>query len=229
MNNAYGLWFLVALNSAIFLIFVFSFTRPKTARDWQSLGPFSAFVVALFAEMYGFPLTIYFLSGWLGSRFPGLNLYSHESGHLWHTLLGLKGDPHFDIFHVASSLTILAGFILLGAAWKVLFAAQKARSFAQSGPYAYVRHPQYAAFTVIMIGFLLQWPTLLTVLMFPVLVIMYARLAKKEEQEMIAVFGAGYEHYMNRVPAFIPKRISRSSQGNRDEHPDRTLNHGWPK
>ena len=104
--QAYGLWFLVAINSAVFILFAFSFARPTSRRDWRSFSAFSAFIVALFVEMYGFPLTIYLLSGWLGSRFPGLNLYGHDSGHLWHTLLGMEGNPHFDIFHILSSVLI---------------------------------------------------------------------------------------------------------------------------
>ena len=98
-GEAYGLWSLVAINAAVFILFAFSFAKPQTSRDWRSFGAFSAFLVALFAEMYGFPLTIYLLSGWLGRRFPQLDLFSHESGHLWHTLFGWQGDPHLDPFH----------------------------------------------------------------------------------------------------------------------------------
>src|SRR5215468_8589326 len=173
---AYGLWILVVINSLVFILFAFSFTHPKT-RDWRSFGAFSAFLVALFAEMYGFPLTIYLLSGWLGSRYPGLNLFSHDAGHLWHTLFGWQGNPHFDPLHILSNLLIVGGFIVLSSAWPALYEAQRHHTLATTGIYAHIRHPQYVGFIVIMLGFLLQWPTLLTLLMFPILVIMYVRLA----------------------------------------------------
>jgi protein-S-isoprenylcysteine O-methyltransferase Ste14 len=201
---AYGLWVLVLINSAIFIIFALSFFRPSTKRDWRSLGAFSAFIVALFAEMYGFPLTVYLLSGWIQSRFPGLDPLSHDAGHLWHTLLGLKGNPHFNPVHILSNLLILGGFLLISAAWRVLYAAQREQRLATTGPYAYVRHPQYDGFVIIMLGFLLQWPTLLTLLMFPLLLAMYVKLARREEREVRAEFGETYEKYMKRTPAFIP-------------------------
>jgi protein-S-isoprenylcysteine O-methyltransferase Ste14 len=128
--------------------------------------------VALFTEMYGFALTIYLLSGWLQRRYPGLHVLSHSSGHLWETLIGAPGDPHLNPLHILSSLLIGGGFVLLAAAWRVLFAAQQAGRLAVTGPYARVRHPQYVGIIVIMLGFLLQWPTLLTLLMLPVLVAM---------------------------------------------------------
>lgn len=202
---AYGLWLLVLINSAVFIIFAFSFTKPKTKRDWRSFGAFAAFIVALFAEMYGIPLTIYFLSGWLASRYPGLDLFGHDAGHLWYTILGLKGDPHANPIHLASNLLVFVGFFLLASAWKVLFAAQRHHNLATTGPYAYVRHPQYVAFMLIMFGFLLMWPTLLTLAMFPVLVWMYARLAKSEEAEALAGFGEAYERYKRDTPAFFPR------------------------
>ncbi len=211
MNDtpAYGLWPLVIINSLVFIIFAFSFTRPRTNRDWRSFGAFSAFIVALFTEMYGFPLTIYLLSGWLSSRYPGIDLFSHDSGHLLHTLLGLKGNPHFDFLHILSNLLIFGGFILLSSAWSVLYKAQRAKTLAVTGPYAHVRHPQYDGFVLIMLGFLLQWPTILTLAMFPVLVWMYVRLARMEEREALRDFGDPYARYSEATPAFFP-RVSRA-------------------
>jgi protein-S-isoprenylcysteine O-methyltransferase Ste14 len=208
---AYGLWTLAAINAAVFIIFAFSFTHPTTSRDWRSFGAFAAFIVALFTEMYGFPLTIYLLSGWIAQRYPGIDPFSHDAGHLWSPLLGLHGDPHSSVLHILSYIAILGGFLLLSAAWRVLFEAQRRHALATTGIYAYVRHPQYVGFIVIMLGFLLQWPTLLTLLMFPVLVVMYVRLARREEQEALATFGAEYERYMRRVPGFLP-RLSASPE-----------------
>lgn len=202
---AYGLWSLVVINSLIFIIFAFSFTKPQTARDWRSFGAFSAFIVALFVEMYGFPLTIYLLSGWLASRYPGLDPFSHDAGHLWNTLLGWKINPHFDPLHILSNVLIFGGFILLSVAWKALYAAQQSHTLATTGPYAYVRHPQYVGFILIMLGFLFQWPTLITLIMFPILVAMYVRLARQEEREVLAGFGEEYRRYATATPAFFPR------------------------
>lgn len=203
-TTAYGLWPLVVINSLLFIAFAFSFTHPKTKRDWRSFGAFSAFVVALFVEMYGFPLTIYLLSGWMAARYPGIDLFSHEAGHLWNTLFGWKINPHVDPLHILSNLLIFGGFLLLASAWKILYAAQRERRMATSGPYARLRHPQYVAFVLILFGFLLQWPTLPTLVMFPVLVFMYARLARREEREAVAEFGGAYVRYAARTPGFVP-------------------------
>lgn len=202
---AYGLWPLVFINAAVFIIFAFSFTKPRTPRDWRSLGAFSAFLVALFTEMYGFPLTIYLLSGWLSSRYPGLNLFAHNTGHLWNTLLGLKGAAHFSAIHLFSEALIAGGFILIGVAWKVLYQAQLTQQVATTGPYAFLRHPQYTGFILIMVGFLVQWPTVLTLLMFPILVTMYVRLARREEREAKSSFGEAYLRYAANTPAFFPR------------------------
>jgi protein-S-isoprenylcysteine O-methyltransferase Ste14 len=202
---SYGLWLFVLLNSAIFIGFAFSFFRPTTRRDWRSFGAFSAFLVALFTEMYGFPLTIYLMSGWLQTRFPGVDWFAHDSGHLLEMVFGWRANPHFGPFHLVSMVIIGAGFVLLARAWPVLYRAESAGALAESGPYGRIRHPQYVGFVLIMLGFLLQWPTVLTLLMFPVLVYMYRRLALREEADAERTFGEAYERYAERVPRFFPR------------------------
>jgi protein-S-isoprenylcysteine O-methyltransferase Ste14 len=208
MNSApssYGLWFLVVINSAIFILFAFSFFKPQTKRDWRSFGAFSAFLIALFTEMYGYPLSIYLVSGWLQSKFPSIDWLSHDAGHFFEMLFGWKANPHLGPFHILSFVFIGGGFLLIAAAWKVLHDAQREGKLATGGPYARVRHPQYDGFALIMIGFFLQWPTLVTALMLPILLVMYWRLAKREEQEVEMEFGDAYRHYAARVPAFLPR------------------------
>lgn len=202
-DYGYGLWIVAAINSAVFIVFALSFFKPKSGRDWRAMGAFSAFVVALFTEMYGFPLTIYVLSGWFGSRFPQLTL-SHGGGHLWNDLIGWTGDPHVSPFHLASYVLIFGGFWLISAAWRVLWQAQHGGRLAVSGPYARIRHPQYAGFLLVMLGLLAQWPTIPTLLMVPVLVFAYRRLAIGEEREVRARFGTEWDAYAVHTPRFLP-------------------------
>jgi protein-S-isoprenylcysteine O-methyltransferase Ste14 len=215
-GNDYGLWGLVVVNSIIFIGFAYSFFKPLNLRDWRSFGAYSAFIVALFAEMYGFPLTIYLMSGWLGSKFPGVNLFGHDAGHLWWLVTGQQGNPHFGLLHLLSFVFIIAGFTLLSKSWHVLYNAQRHHQLAIVGPYRLVRHPQYIGFVAIMFGFLLQWPTLLTLAMFPLLVAMYVRLAISEERDSSKAFGQAWRDYAAVTPRFIPS-LSRRDGG-------RTLN-----
>lgn len=203
---AYGLWGLVILNSLVFIAFAFSFFKPNTSRDWRVFGTYSAFIVALFVEMYGVPLTIYFLSGWLQARYSNVNLLTHDAGHLWWIMTGQHGDPHSGFLHILSFLFLSSGFLLLAKSWNVLYEALRQHHLAVSGPYAVIRHPQYAGFIMIMLGFLLQWPTLLTLAMFPVLVVMYVRLSRAEERDSEKAFGQVWLDYASCTPAFFPRK-----------------------
>jgi len=194
MDYGYGNWLLVLISVVLFLYFVKAAFRPRTKTDWKTYGVFGAFITALFAEMYGFPLTIYLLTSFFGSKFPGLD-FSHQNGHLLNAILGIKGDPHFSIIHVLSNVFIVGGLILLGSAWNVLYKSSRKNMLATTGAYRYIRHPQYLAFILVIVGFLLQWPTIITLIMAPILIARYIFLARKEEQEMIKKFGTAYENY----------------------------------
>lgn len=204
-DGAYGLWPLVVLNTALFVAFAMSFFHPKSGRDWRAMGAYTAFLLALFTEMYGAPLTVYLVSGWLGSRFP-LMRADHAGGHLWNDLIGWTWDPHLSPFHLASYVFIGGGFWLIAAAWRVLHGSAQQNRLAVTGPYARVRHPQYDGFMLVMIGFLLQWPTIPTLVMFPVLVFIYTRLALAEERDIATRFGPPWAQYAVNTPAFIPRR-----------------------
>jgi protein-S-isoprenylcysteine O-methyltransferase Ste14 len=136
---------------------------------------------------------------------------SHDSGHLLETMVGWKSNPHFGPFHIVSNILIFAGFWLLASAWKVLYAAQHNRRLATTGAYARIRHPQYAGFVLIMVGFLFQWPTLVTLVMFPILVFMYVHLARREERDALAEFGEDYVRYASKTPAFFPHLSSSAA------------------
>jgi len=202
--SAYGLWSLVVINSAVFIFFAFSFFKPRSRRDWRTLGLFSGFIVALFTGMHAFPLTIYLFSGWLAQQFPGVDFLGHDAGHLLEVMFGWRSNPHFGPFHLLSTVFIGGGFWLLSVAWRVLYVAQAKNVLATAGPYARLRHPQYVAFILIMVGFLLQWPTLITLIMFPILVTVYVRLARREERDAAATFGEAWTTYAQRTPAFLP-------------------------
>lgn len=198
----YGFWSLVVFNAAFFVIFVLSYLTPLRRREWRSFGVYSAFIVALFTEMYGFPLTIYILTSFLGSRYPVLNPFSHASGHLWVTLLG-GGAAMMTAIHIVSNTLMFGGLVIIARGWRRIHRAQGA--LVTDGLYAWVRHPQYSGLFLITIGLLIQWPTIITLLTWPILIAMYVRLARREEGDMERQLGDAYRAYRERVPRFIPR------------------------
>lgn len=206
---AYGLWGTVIFNILIFGIFTFTAFKPATKRDWRTLGAFTAFMVALFSEMFGFPLTIYFLTSILGSKYPVLDPFTHLNGHLWVALAG-GSTVVYSILHPLSNVVIFSGLIVIAIGWKGIHAGNG--ELVTHGIYRYVRHPQYSGFSLMIVGFLIQWPTIITMIMAPILLIMYTKLAKKEEKKMVEFFGEKYVEYRKLVPAFIPKRLSHKGR-----------------
>jgi len=198
---AYGMWVIAAFNVGLFLFFFLSFLPPKRFVEWRNLGVITAFLVALFSEMYGFPLTIYLLTGWLGDAYPVLQPFNHKFGHLWVVAFG-GSTLAWALVMGASLVLMVAGYLLLSRGWRQVHSARG--RIVTDGLYNFVRHPQYTGLFLVITGFLVQWPTLLTVLMAPVLVYAYARLAFSEERYMLDQFGDQYREYRRRVPAFIP-------------------------
>jgi len=195
VDYGYGDWNLVALNVIIFGFFILFIPFNKKIQRLPS-SVYLAFIVALYAEMYGFPLTIYVLSWLLGYQNP----LTHTFGHILAPIIG--EDIFFTLVHPISNTMILAGILLVVLGWRRIHSAQQ--ELVTTGLYAYVRHPQYLGFLTLTLGMIVQWTTLPTLLMWPLLVALYYRLAKQEEKEMEAKFGEKYREYKDRVSMLIP-------------------------
>lgn len=203
---AYGFWTTVAFSILIVLFLTFIFIKPKNKFEWRSMGAFIGFIVALFTEMYGIPLTIYFLSGWLGNKYPVLDPFSHSSGHLVLVFLGLSHSvAAMTVLHIVSNGIIFFGFYLVYKGWKLIHDSKKNELVAW-GIYSQIRHPQYTGLFLVTIGFLIQWPTIITLFMWPILMFTYYRLTKREDKELESKFGKNFLEYKERVPAFIPRK-----------------------
>ena len=179
---------------------LYSCLAPKSMKEWRNAGLVQAFIIALYAEMYGFPLTIYLLTSFLGIDIPWL----HTKGHLWGTLLGLD-DTGAMIEMSIGFIFILAGLVLMARGWRLVFSAQEKDGLVTDGIYRHIRHPQYTGIFIALFGQLIHWPTVVTLLLFPVIVGAYYHLARKEEKAMISKFGEAYRTYMQSVPMFFPK------------------------
>jgi len=191
----YGYWSLTAINIIVFSLFIlFIPLRKKAQRLPASI--YLAFIIALYTEMYGFPLTIYILSWLIGYQNP----LTHTSGHILASIMG--EDLFFMFIHPLSVLLIAAGALLVIFGWTRIHGAQN--ELVTTGLYAYVRHPQYLGFLTITLGMLVQWTTVPTLLMWPLLVVLYYRLAKHEEKEMEAKFGEKYRDYKSKVSMLLP-------------------------
>lgn len=202
---AYGFWPTVAFSILIVLFVAFSFVKPVNKYEWRSMGAFIGFVVALFTEMYGVPLTIYFLTSIFGDEYPVINPFTHANGHLVLVALGLSGNTLAMIFiHIVTNAIIFFGFYLVYQGWKLIHQASN-ESLVTEGVYHYIRHPQYTGFWLVTLGFLIQWPTIITLIMWPVLMILYYRLARREDKMLKQKFGKAFDEYKKTVPALLPR------------------------
>jgi protein-S-isoprenylcysteine O-methyltransferase Ste14 len=191
-------WGFVVLNVILFSLFIlFIRFRRRVTRLPSSI--YLAFIVALFVEMYGFPLTMYVLTWLFGSTFPGC---------LWYPLAVLTGEELFTSIFLGfilptSNIIILFGILLIVFGWRKIYSAKG--KLVTTGIYAHVRHPQYLGFLLLTLGMNILWVTISTLLLWPILAIMYYRLAKKEDKELEEKFGEEYRKYERTIPMLIPR------------------------
>jgi protein-S-isoprenylcysteine O-methyltransferase Ste14 len=196
-----GFWEVSIIMAVIASWILYRYVAPRGWREWSRAGLVQAFIIALYAEMYGFPLTIYLLTGWLGLDIP----WVHDSGHLWATLFGWGGLGTM-IEMVIGYALVFSGIGVLAEGWREVYVATKESRLATDKLYSVVRHPQYTGIFLAVFGQLIHWPTIPTVVLFPVIVWAYYRLSLREERQMIQQYGSVYETYRKDVPMFLPKR-----------------------
>ncbi len=205
----YGMWTAAVLSIGLVFFFVGSFMLPTRRREWRSMGLFAAWIVALFTEMYGIPLTIYALTALLGRAYPVLNPFTHQNGHL---LVALAGGSIvvWAFVMLLSSVLFFGGVAVMARGWRLIHMVQG--DLVTTSLYSRTRHPQYLGLFMIISGLLVQWPTIISVTMAPLLIWSYVRLARREERELETRFQEAYLTYKAKVPAFIPCMRRRPSE-----------------
>ena len=195
-SGAWGLAVIMVLAASWFL---YRFLAPKSWREWAGVGLVQAFLIALYAEMYGFPLTIYLVARFSGLDRPDLN------ASLWSTLLGV-GEAGMLLSMLLGYALLFAGLGIFVQGWRELHRAHREKRLAMDGLYGLVRHPQYTGLFIGLFGEgVVHWPTLFSVAVFPVIVLAYVLLARREERQMVERFGEQYRAYRRRVPMFVPR------------------------
>ncbi len=196
-----GAWIVTIIMVILVTWIVFKYLVPKGYKEWRNIGIVQAFIVALYAEMYGFPLTIYLITSFLGVDIPLI----HMSGHLWSYLFGW-GAGMAMVEMIIGYFFVFAGISLIVRGWRLIYAARKEEKLVTGGIYQYIRHPQYTGIYLAIFGQLIHWPTIPTLVLFPVIIWAYYRLSRREEKVMIETFGDEYKTYMERTPMFFPGR-----------------------
>lgn len=199
----YGNWGDTLIVSAVFLVFVFGFVWPRGGMQWRNTGLYSAFIISLFVEMFGIPLTIFVLAPLL--HVPALDFGMNQS-HLWAFLLDRAGLVPLAwgvyLVMVVSMALIALGIALVAVGWAQVYGAR--HELRTSGIYRFLRHPQYLGLMFVIVALNIQWPTIPTLVMAPILIVMYVRQARREDRELEARFGRAFAAYAARVPAFVP-------------------------
>lgn len=194
-----GTWGLAIIVTVVVSWLMYRYLAPASWKEWTRAGVLQAFIIAFYAEMYGFPLTIYFLT-----RFFGLDLAWNEGGNLWAQLFGTP-TAHVIAMVLGYSL-VFVGATLVAEGWRRIHQARRRETLMTDGIYAIVRHPQYTGLFLIVFGEgVVHWPTIVSLIAFPVIVLAYTLLALKEERQMLEQFGDEYRAYRQHVPMFIPR------------------------
>lgn len=199
--NTGTFWGAAAVSIAIVSWFFYRAVVPKSWKEWARAGMVQAFIIAFYAEMYGFPLTIYALTRLFGLDVAG----TFWDGNLWIYLTGTQTAMLVSMV-IGYSIAFL-GIALVSAGWREVYRARKENRMTKEGVYVYVRHPQYTGIFLVMFGEgVVHWPTVFSLAAFPIVVVAYVLLARKEERQMLDRFGAEYREYQRRVPMFVPRR-----------------------
>ena len=194
-----GAWGIALIFIVLVSWFFYRYFAPASWREWVGAGAVQAFIIALYAEMYGFPLTIYLLV-----RFFGLDS-QYVSASLWSTLVGL-GETGMLVSMLLGYGLAFVGIGIFIQGWRQVHRARHEDRLVTDGLYGYVRHPQYTGLFIALFGEgVVHWPTLFSVGLFPVIVLTYTWLARREEGQMLARFGTDYAEYRRRVPMFLPR------------------------
>lgn len=194
-----SIWGVAAIMIVLASWVLYRYLAPKTWREWAGAGLVQAFIIALYAEMYGFPLTIYLMV-----RFFGLDS-ANVTANLWSTLLGM-GELGMLISMLLGYALLFVGIGLFIQGWRELYRARQQNRLVTTGLYSLVRHPQYTGLFIGLFGEgVVHWPTLFSVALFPVIVLAYGLLARREEKQVLAQFGEEYRAYQRRVPMFVPR------------------------
>lgn len=201
-----GAWGFAIIVTVIVSWLMYRYLAPDSWKEWTRAGVLQAFIIAFYAEMYGFPLTIYFLA-----RFFGFDLAWGDGGNLWAQLFGTP-TAHMVAMAIGYAL-VFYGATLVAEGWHRIHQARRSGTLMTDGIYAHIRHPQYTGLFLIIFGEgIVHWPTIVSVLAFPVILVAYTLLAHKEERKMLEQFGDKYRTYQQRVPMFLPRLRNRQLQ-----------------
>ena len=199
--NTGTFWGAAAISIVVVSWFFYRYIAPSSWKEWARAGVVQAFIIAFYAEMYGFPLTLYALT-----RLFGIDV----SGPFWDENLWiyLTGTPAAMLVSMLIGYSIaFFGVGLMIAGWREVYRARKEDRLARDGPYAAVRHPQYTGILLAVFGEgVVHWPTVFSLAAFPIIVGAYVLLARKEERQMVHRFGEEYLEYRQRTPMFFPRR-----------------------